>query len=359
MQRNLYLIVLIVFAVSILCKRIPTLPETEPEPGSRNYIWELDTLNSPMNYISAVWGATPNDVWAVGGGGTYQDRLWHYDGVEWSIYNKEAINVGGMTLWGTGPNNVWMGGQGGWGVEGAAIWHFNGKEWSQFYNYKVDGAYIISIEKIWGTSANDVYACGIIDFKKETIDNWRGFVLHFDGKKWKEIVRATFNSQFLKIRKNDNKVIVQSYAMDYKSSAQDIIAFYQISDNKLDEIYSTTLKDVYWASLHVIDGITYFVVGEEVYSYQGAKMIEQFTVPNSEFNCQIYGRNNLDLFLSMKDGIAHYNGTDVEYIYTYPNESMGNINDPIIFKNEIFFCVLNLNSTPENSNLILHGKILK
>ena len=78
----------------IYCTKDMTSPEIEHlTPGSRNYTWELDTLAMPMNYISSVWGASPTDVWAVGGGGTYKDRLQHYDGETWSAYTKESINI--------------------------------------------------------------------------------------------------------------------------------------------------------------------------------------------------------------------------------------------------------------------------
>ncbi len=359
MHRNLYLIILFVFAVSIVCKRIPTLPETEPEPGSRNYIWELDTLNSPMNYFNSIWGASPNDVWAVGGAGTYKDRLWHFNGNEWSVYNKEAINVCGVTLWGTGPNNVWMGGQGGWGVGGGAIWHYNGDKWEQYYHCQIENAYSIEVRDIWGIASNNVYACGTISFFDGTNEKWRGFVLHFDGKEWRQVVQASFNSQFMKIRKNDNSVIVQSYAIDKESSAKDVITFYQIKNNDLDEIYSTTRENIDWASLHVIDGITYFVIGEDIYSFSSGNIEKQFTIPFEEFECQIFGRTKLDIFVSMKDGIAHYNGEDIEYLYYYPGERMSEVNDPLIFKNEVFFVVLNFNGNVNETNLILHGKILK
>jgi len=56
-----------------------TRPEEPLQPGARNYVWQLDTLDMPVNYISSVWGASPDNVWAVGGGGTEHDRLLHYD----------------------------------------------------------------------------------------------------------------------------------------------------------------------------------------------------------------------------------------------------------------------------------------
>jgi hypothetical protein len=50
----------------IYCDQNPTQPEEPLPPGARNYVWQLDTLDMPMNYISSIWGASPDNVWAVG-----------------------------------------------------------------------------------------------------------------------------------------------------------------------------------------------------------------------------------------------------------------------------------------------------
>ena len=132
MIRKTYLIVSMITLWALCsCEDNPSEFEPEPEPGQRNYVWTLDTLAMPMNYISSVWGASPDDVWAVGGGGTQYDRLLHYDGTEWSTYTKEPIWCTGMTLFGFSADNVWMGGQAGWGERGAGIWHYDGTNWRE------------------------------------------------------------------------------------------------------------------------------------------------------------------------------------------------------------------------------------
>lgn len=332
---------------------MPTPPQS-PQPGSRNYTWKLDTLDMPMNYISSVWGASPNDVWAVGAGGTEYDRLLHYDGETWSTYKNEPINCSGFNLYGFSANDIWMGGGGGWGNKGAGIWHYDGTQWSQNYIYYVEGCYSIEVTHIWGPAPNDIYACGTISFRENTTDSWRGFVLHYDGNSWKEIVRASFNSQFLKVRKNQNSIIVQSFS--YEIGAVDVIGFYRVKDNALEKLHSTNLDTVYWASLHVINNKTYFVIGPDVYEYLATgKMVERLSFPQPEFRCQIYGRTAADLFIAMKDGIAHYNGVDTQYLYKYPVTYMSGINDPMIFDREVFFCIDNPLGSLKTRNMMLHG----
>jgi hypothetical protein len=333
------------------CKKNPTALEPEPVPGRRDYIWQLDTLDMPMNYIASVWGASPNDVWAVGAGGTYQDRLLHYDGVKWSTYNKEPIWCTGNTLFGFSSNDVWMGGGGGWLAHGAGIWHYDGVTWSQYYVYDIKGSYLMQVQDLWGTSRKDIYASGLIVFKEGQTDNVYGFVLHFDGRRWQEVVKGPLNTQFVRIRKERNNLYVQSYRNGTGSNDSEAWVFYEIDGDELKEIYSTPN-----GGLNLIDGKTYFVIGDDVCRYLGGSLVKQFSFHDPQFNSTIYGRNQLDLFVSMKNGIAHYNGDDMEYLYKYPQAHMGNINVPIIFNNEVFFCILNPRA-PNATNLILHGRL--
>lgn len=61
-----------IFLVSIII--LNTCDTTEPpkdeiEPGRRDYVWEVDTLEIPFTYLHRIWGSSPNDVWAIGPGG--------------------------------------------------------------------------------------------------------------------------------------------------------------------------------------------------------------------------------------------------------------------------------------------------
>jgi hypothetical protein len=84
-------------------------------------------------------------------------------------------------------------------------------------------------------------------------------------------------------------------------------------------------------------------------------MVERLSFPQPEFWCQIYGRTETDLFISMNDGIAHNNGADTQYLYEYPITYMGNVNDPLIFDKEVFFCIDNPLGSIYTRNMVLHG----
>ncbi|MDZ7342093.1 MAG: hypothetical protein ONB27_12120 [candidate division KSB1 bacterium] len=329
------------------CNNNPIAPEPL-EPGSRNYTWKLDTLDMAMNSIRSIWGASPNDVWVTGGGWTEQANLLNYDGTNWLTYKNEPIWFSPFTLFGFSADNIWMGGSAEWFGRGARIWHYDGVQWSQNYIYDVKAHFIIRVIDIWGTSPNHVYACGYIIFCDGINATYRGFVLHFDGKNWEEVVRAQVDSQFLTIRKEQDRVYIQSLNPDKKA-----MIFYQLKNRKLKEIFSVNLDKVSWASHNIINGNVYFAIGQNVYRYLNGEIIKQFSIPYSDFECQIWGRHELDLFLPMKDGLVHYNGRDMKYIYKFPSKGMKFIGPPIIFEKDLFICAEYKGG--QRYNLVLHG----
>jgi len=349
MRKIAITIILSLILLLNFCKRIPTLPE--PQPGKRNYVWEADTLDMPMNYISSIWGASPNDVWAVGAGGTYKDRLQHYDGRTWSAYNKELILCTGLTLYGFSANNVWMGGGGGWLAHGAGIWHYNGTKWSQNYVYDIEGSYSIEVNDIWGNHPHDVYACGMIGFHDgATKDKLRGFILHYNGKRWKEVAKAQSNSQFHVVRKERNNVfLLSTVVINHNFVGFEI---YKLSDNKLKKIYAVDRTQIHAVNMCTIMGKVYFVMDHDIFRYVNGTFVNYLTIDHENFASVIHGRNEVDIFLRMRDGIAHYNGEDIEYLYHFPRNSI-NLHNAFLFEKEVFFYGL----TSDFKNIVLHGRL--
>jgi len=329
----------------------------KPEPGSRNYVWELDTLNMPMNSLYSVWGASPDDVWAVGPGGTQYDRLLHYDGTQWSTYTNEIIWCDGRTLFGFSADDIWMGGNAGWRDRGAGIWHYDGNKWEKYYVYNPDEDYWdIDIADIWGNDPNDVYACGMIGFYDGTNSSCYGFILHYDGAEWREIARADFNSQFLNIRKENDKVYVFSYGLDIETGDDDV-EFYLVKEDSLEQIFSNKRSEIRWAGLSSIDGKVYLIIDRDVYMYKRNRFEQFLHVDNEEFMRHVCGRTENDIFIPMYDGIVHYNGADMEYIYRFHDKNLRFASMPLILEKDIFFSILNLKSSVYE--MVLHGRLLE
>lgn len=344
MKKVLFIVSLIIIIINSCSEGI-----TEPQPGRRDYVWSVDTLNMPMNVVSSIWGSSGKDVWVVGGGGSADDRLWHYNGEEWKPYTKEIIFCTGETLYGFGKYNVWMGGGDG------RIWHYDGA-WKENFRYIVEGAWDVRITDIWGWAYNDIYACGVIVFYNmgETISRFQGFLLHYDGSKWEELVRGKMNTQFLSVRKGKEGTFIFELRLDF-NAGNDTIVFNQLINGKLSEIYLNTEDNIVWGNINIIEGRVYFLIGRDAYRFINNKFEKQFSLLHPNFGYQFYGRNTKDIFVRMKDGLAHYNGTDIKYLFIFPIYSISIMNEPILFEDEVFFIMWE----PANArNMVLHG-ILK
>lgn len=71
---------------------------------------ELERMTTPRTgTIFGIWGAAPDDVWAVGDGGTAGGIVWHYDGTAWS---EPALPAGVPSrvfkVHGQASDDVWM-----------------------------------------------------------------------------------------------------------------------------------------------------------------------------------------------------------------------------------------------------------
>jgi sugar lactone lactonase YvrE len=120
-----------------------------------------------------VYGVAPDTVFMAGSGGVVLR------------YNPQARTFARMTtpgdatiygIWGASPTDVWavggnVAGSGGTGAAGV-VWHFDGNTW-QNVALPGDTAARFTIFKVWGSAANDVWAVG---------DN--STTLHYDGTAW-------------------------------------------------------------------------------------------------------------------------------------------------------------------------------
>lgn len=77
-------------------------------------------------------------------------------------------------MWGSGPDDVFAVGSGGT-TPSATILHFNGRSWS-FVEVDADS----SLASVWGSSSNDVFAVGS-----------KGMILHSDGSSWSAMESGT------------------------------------------------------------------------------------------------------------------------------------------------------------------------
>lgn len=322
-----------------------TDPNDDIKPGRRDYTWIVDTLYSPNNELRRVWASSENDAWAVGPGGiTAYDGLWHFDGNEWQPY-QQALLISPECIFGFSQNDVWMGGSDG------KIFHFNGNSWIQSYIYIRSNAVGTHINDLWGSSSNEIYAIGRTYINQEPLP--RSFILHFDGTIWKEIYFSSKQLQFFKVQKENNQLFLSGIILT-QSTKPDTLFFFKFENNILSEIYRNTMDKITFISLSQIGSKTYFLIDRDLCRYINGKFVSVISFNESLFGYQVSGRNEKDIFLSMKGGLAHFNGENVEYLYNFTNDYTSPWPFPLNLNNSVFFPV---HDQINNLNLILRGHL--
>ena len=200
--------------------------------------WQLVLQDLPAGLLSAS-GTSASDIYAVGtdpddGLGPY---VVHFDGQGWTRLNTAAsgdlwwistpmvgdsffmAGAGGLILrhrpasgqfeqyttpgdetlfgiWGTDVRHVFaVGGDLGEPDTGGVVWLFDGTAWTAQDLSSVNPEGTPTLFKVWGRSANEVYAVG-----------GRGVILRFDGKSWTQLASPTTRSLFT-VHGNDTQVV--------------------------------------------------------------------------------------------------------------------------------------------------------
>jgi len=97
------------------------------------------------------------------------------------------------------------------------------------------------------------------------------------------------------------------------------------------------------------------LIDHDIYRYISEDFIKISTINHINFVSQICGRNENDLFLWMKDGLAHYNGKNIEYLFNFAEYSIFMMADHVLLDKDIFFCGI---TRDVKLSLVMHG-ILK
>lgn len=132
--------------------------------------WNVQATPTTQN-LWGVWGASPSDLWSVGGDGLAdgQATLLHWDGAQWSEVALPTLQKVGvdqlLKVWGTSASNVYVVGQRG------VVLHFDGSAWQEELVGASD-----DLVSLWGTGPDRVVAVG---------GRSNGIVSVWDGSSWK------------------------------------------------------------------------------------------------------------------------------------------------------------------------------
>jgi len=343
--------VTIFLILTFSCNNNNPVNPVDEQPGRRDYVWTVDTINYP-NSISRIWGSSPTDVWAGGPAGDVYKTVWHFDGKTWSTDNIFRTFYP-ESFFGFAANDVYMGSGGG------KIFHFDGNEWELLAQLTKDGHKDIIFTNMWGTRISffghlaiyDLYAVGAYGDEKGYLN--KSVIAHLGSNGWEMLSTNGLKGLVAKLYEDESKnIFVQTIEMG-AGEHYDSTLIYEYSDGRYTKLYSSVWDRGTQADISLINGEVYFILGNEIAQRKNNQFQTYLTINNSNFFQRIWGRNSQDIFLSMIDGLAHYNGTDLEYLFKY-NKPSTYIFETVIFKKEVFCLVIDY---VNNLNLIYHGKL--
>ena len=336
---SLFLIAL--FVLTISCNT--TEPTDDIKPGRRDYTWTVDTLNIPFTVLTRIWGSSATDVWAIGPGGDLDKTIYHFDGVSW-ITDGISRPLSPTAIFGFSTSNVWIGGRGG------DIWNYNGEDWVKKTTISITDYNFVGFEDIWGDSPNNIYAVG---YAQDGI-TYRSIIVKHDGVNWKNINNYKMRNSFIKIRagsKSSKNPFV--LGIRFEQFLEDTSIVYRFDGDSFIEIYTGITSRDELGEFENINNEIFFLKGSELCKYEyNDKLKLIYKINESNFSNSIWGRTVNDIFLSMTNGIAHYDGTDLKYLYNFYDGI--SLSGAMIFEKEVFFLAYDFN---KSINLIIRGKL--
>jgi hypothetical protein len=118
--------------------------------------------------LRRVWGSAPDDVWAVGEGGT----AIHWDGSAWrAVPTGTTATLSGV--WVARANEAWAVGS---SPAGPVVLRWDGERWSEV---ALGPRERLRLRSVWGSGPTDVWAAG---FSSDSAD---ASLWHWNGSQWR------------------------------------------------------------------------------------------------------------------------------------------------------------------------------
>ncbi len=285
-------------------------PVIDRQPGSRNYTWYVDTINTPENTITSLDGVSDTNVWATSWAGDFKLTVWHFDGTRWStdsvyrMVSPHRIRVFSAT-------SQWIvGGDG-------AIWNNSGAGWNEQGNAGLNNI----LEDIDGYAGNNLYAVGEYF---DSVDNAHPIVYRQNGSVWMKVnTRDILDCVFNDIRfYAPGRALIWSLKSLPDGSVLDSNKIFTLDGANLEEIYSDVEARGKSSGFATISGGIVVLEGRKLILMNSVEEENLTTIEEPNLGGFIEARSTEDVFLTMTDGVAHYNGTDVRYLFKFPNPNI-------------------------------------
>lgn len=311
--------------------------------GRRDYVWSIDTLDASDNFYYNLWGSSPSDVWTVTSS-NWEKSIYHFNGDEWvSNQVNRLFNMRG--LYGFSYDNIFV------GADNGSIWRFDGNNWELFSKLQKEGADYFLYQNIWGESSNDFYAVGAGPDENGFFNI--SVINHYYEGEWEILNTNELVGNVVQFYQNESDR--KKYFSLIKIGGAihpDSTIIYELKNSGYLKLYSSEEIHGKQAFISQIDKQVYFIMGNRIAIRKNDEFITVLDVNNSNFYQRIWGRNSKDLFLLMTDGLVHYNGVDLEYLFYFNVTPQTQIYGAALFDKEVFFLVDEFRT---RKRLIYHG----
>jgi hypothetical protein len=305
-----------IFLAGFACRDNGTGPPTGPQPGKRDYVWSIDSVdygNLPSKIqLESIWGSSATDVWgAAGDAPDVRDCLWHYDGVKWTRatagtpITEFTGNKTVYAVWGSAREDVWaVGRKINQGVLSAFIMHYDGTRWTDVTPPNVSSLSSI-LYNMYGVSKDNIWVGGY------------EYALHFDGSQWSSYKVA--DSLIVgSITGNERNIYMNAYSPWGKN----IQLLYMLSGTLFRLIDSTTDSELkfaggLWATdtrlASFINGLVSTRINDNG-EIDTAGWRREFTTPTFFTERHLQSRRNV-FAVGQWNLIYHFNGTDWKQLF--------------------------------------------
>ncbi|NUN10590.1 MAG: hypothetical protein HUU54_15550 [Ignavibacteriaceae bacterium] len=317
-------------------------------PGKRDYIWKVDTLDCPFNTAFRIWGISPIDVWVTTVPGDMDKTIFHFDGKKWSTDGiPRPLSPGGV--WGFASDDVYIAGE-------TDIWHYDGKTLKELTNFRNDSIFI-RFNGIWGENNKNIYSFGASSDSNGLLNN--SYMVNYKNNKWVKVNMGNVKGIIKKFYYDDySKKHYLSLGRMWNGLYRDSTLIYEYSGSNFKYIQGSIWDKGTESNISLVNGDVYFVLGKQIAKRAGTEFKTIVEVNSPNFYQRIWGRSSKDIFLFMTDGLAHYNGSDIAYLFYYTDRfslPFPQIMGAAIFETEVFFIVYE----PQTGlSLIYHGKLI-
>lgn len=193
-----------------------------------------------------------------------------------------------------------------------------------------------------GTTPNEIYAVSF--FAQKENGEYKGIIMHYDGKNWEQVGIPDLIVIFAEILYNPE---TDEYIMFgfVNETGENIIYLFDRKSLKEIARYRNAIE------LSKVENKIYLNDGtQRIYRYDKTKfnLFKDFTGTN--YSGRMWGRSEIDFFTDNRDGIGHYNGTNLVTVFKrFSND--WSIYESIVFENDFF-------STWRNDTTVsIHGKL--